>query len=78
MQEFRLLNSDEHANYLQRKGEDPALFRPDICHQALLAILDSPLNKSGKVKVCVHSMLHFVRSSAHATFGINDADCSDS
>ena len=51
MQELRLLNSDEHANYLQRKGQDPALFRPDICHQALLAILDSPLNKAGKVKV---------------------------
>ena len=48
-----MLNSDEHATYLQRKGQDPALFRPDICHQALLAILDSPLNKAGKVKVLV-------------------------
>ena len=51
MQELRLLNSDEHANFLQRKGEDPANFRPDICHQALLAILDSPLNKAGKIRV---------------------------
>ena len=50
-QEYRLLNSDEHANYLQRKSLDPGEFRPDICHQALLAILDSPLNKAGKVKV---------------------------
>lgn len=59
VQEVRLLNSDEHAQYLQRKGEDPALFRPDISHQALLAILDSPLNKAGKVKVC--SMLRLLR-----------------
>lgn len=48
--EFRLLNSDEHANYLQRKQLDPSLYRPDICHQALLSILDSPLNKAGVVK----------------------------
>lgn len=33
LQEYRLLNSDEHAMYLQRKGEDPALYRPDICQQ---------------------------------------------
>eukprot|EP00892_Ulva_mutabilis_P007826 jgi/Ulvmu1/5415/UM022_0210.1 len=49
--EFRLLNSDEHASYLQRKGLDPAVHRPDVCHQALLSILDSPLNKAGVVKV---------------------------
>ena len=27
--------------------------RPDIAHQALLALLDSPLAKAGKIKVCV-------------------------
>ncbi|CAD7701128.1 unnamed protein product [Ostreobium quekettii] len=46
----RLLNCDDHQNYISRKGRDPAHYRPDICHQSLLAVLDSPLNKAGKVK----------------------------
>eukprot|EP01023_Acetabularia_acetabulum_P004796 TRINITY_DN12030_c0_g5_i1.p2 TRINITY_DN12030_c0_g5~~TRINITY_DN12030_c0_g5_i1.p2 ORF type:complete len:231 (-),score=27.55 TRINITY_DN12030_c0_g5_i1:725-1417(-) len=47
---FALLNSDDHGRYLQNKQLDPAEYRPDICHQALLTILDSPLNKAGKIK----------------------------
>lgn len=47
---YELLNCDDHANFLKRHKRDPALYRPDICHQALLAILDSPLNKAGRVK----------------------------
>ncbi|KAI7836671.1 hypothetical protein COHA_009447 [Chlorella ohadii] len=47
---YELLNCDDHANFLRRHGKDPALYRPDICHQALLAILDSPLNKAGRLK----------------------------
>ncbi|KAF5829785.1 pre-rRNA processing protein [Dunaliella salina] len=50
MQVYALLNCDDHANYLKKHKKDPALYRPDICHQALLAILDSPLCKAGKVK----------------------------
>lgn len=48
---YQLLNSDDHAKYLLRHDKDPAEYRPDIVHQALLAILDSPLNKAGKIKV---------------------------
>lgn len=47
---YELLNCDDHAGYLRRHGKDPAHYRPDICHQALLTILDSPLNKAGKLK----------------------------
>lgn len=47
---YQLLNCDDHAMYLKKHKKDPALYRPDICHQALLTILDSPLNKAGKVK----------------------------
>eukprot|EP00250_Pteridium_aquilinum_P014176 c21826_g1_i1 orf=353-1024(-) len=47
---YQLLNCDDHANFLRKHKRDPALFRPDIVHQALLAILDSPLNKAGKLK----------------------------
>lgn len=53
---YQLLNCDDHGKYLSRNGRDPAQYRPDICHQALLAILDSPLNKAGKIKsVFVHT-----------------------
>lgn len=47
---YQLLNCDDHGSYLMKHKKDPALYRPDITHQALLTILDSPLNKAGKVK----------------------------
>ena len=48
---FTLLNSDEHQALLKKMGQDPVNARPDICHQSLLALLDSPLNKSGHLQV---------------------------
>ncbi|XP_078438929.1 nucleolar essential protein-like protein [Wolffia australiana] len=45
-----ILNADDHTNYLRKQGKDPADFRPDILHQAMLAILDSPLNKAGRLQ----------------------------
>ncbi len=50
VQGYQLLNCDDHASFLRRHGKDPAQYRPDICHQALLAILDSPLAKAGHLK----------------------------
>ena len=50
-QAFVLLNCDDHATFLRKHDKDPAQYRPDIAHQALLAILDSPLAKSGRLKV---------------------------
>ena len=47
---YAILNCDDHANFIRRHGKQPGDHRPDICHQALLAILDSPLNKAGRVK----------------------------
>ncbi|XP_068637826.1 uncharacterized protein [Aristolochia californica] len=47
---YQILNSDDHANYLRKHKRDPAEYRPDIVHQALLAILDSPLNKAGRLQ----------------------------
>eukprot|EP00963_Diacronema_lutheri_P003357 scaffold281_cov318-Pavlova_lutheri.AAC.40 len=53
---YQLLNSDEHANFLRRHKKDPADYRPDILHQELLAILDSPLNKAGHIeRIYVHT-----------------------
>ena len=52
---FTLLNSDEHQALLKKMGQDPVNARPDICHQSLLALLDSPLNKSGHLQVYIHT-----------------------
>ena len=48
---FELLNCDEHQGICKRAGRDPADNRPDIVHQVLLALLDSPLNKAGCLRV---------------------------
>eukprot|EP00262_Sarcandra_glabra_P001980 TRINITY_DN12178_c0_g1_i2.p1 TRINITY_DN12178_c0_g1~~TRINITY_DN12178_c0_g1_i2.p1 ORF type:complete len:259 (+),score=48.60 TRINITY_DN12178_c0_g1_i2:171-947(+) len=47
---YQILNSDDHANFLRKHNRNPADYRPDIVHQALLAILDSPLNKAGRLR----------------------------
>ncbi|XP_020202869.1 ribosomal RNA small subunit methyltransferase NEP1 [Cajanus cajan] len=47
---YQLLNSDDHANFLRKNNKNPGDYRPDITHQSLLSILDSPLNKSGRLR----------------------------
>ncbi|CAM8968282.1 unnamed protein product [Rhodiola kirilowii] len=47
---YQLLSADEHSNFLKKNNKNPAEYRPDIAHQALLTILDSPLNKAGRVQ----------------------------
>ncbi|KAI3692016.1 hypothetical protein L6452_31821 [Arctium lappa] len=47
---YQLLNSEDHANFLRKNNRNPAEYRPDISHQAILNILDSPLNKAGRLR----------------------------
>ncbi|XP_071723646.1 uncharacterized protein [Rutidosis leptorrhynchoides] len=47
---YQLLNADDHANFLKRNQKNPADYRPDICHQALLSILDSTIAKAGRLR----------------------------
>ncbi|KAL6326274.1 hypothetical protein AAG906_004771 [Vitis piasezkii] len=47
---YQLLSSEDHANFLRKNNKNPAEYRPDILHQALLTILDSPLNKAGRLR----------------------------
>jgi len=54
-QNFELLNGDDHGQYLRKHNRDPALCRPDIAHQCLLMLLDSPLNRAGRLQVYVHT-----------------------
>ncbi|KAI3703510.1 hypothetical protein L1987_73637 [Smallanthus sonchifolius] len=44
---YQLLNSEDHGHFLKKNNRNPAEYRPDISHQAILNILDSPLNKAG-------------------------------
>ncbi|EJU05992.1 Nep1-domain-containing protein [Dacryopinax primogenitus] len=52
---YALLNCDDHQGILAKTGRDIADARPDIVHQCLLTLLDSPLNKAGLLQVYVHT-----------------------
>ncbi|CAJ0569278.1 unnamed protein product, partial [Mesorhabditis spiculigera] len=53
--DYVLLSSDKHATFLRKMKRDPADYRPDIVHQCLLNLLDSPLNRAGKLQVFMHT-----------------------
>lgn len=48
---YQLLNCDDHKGIHRKYNKNPSDSRPDILHQELMAVLDSPLNKAGHVKV---------------------------
>ncbi|XP_072334808.1 ribosomal RNA small subunit methyltransferase NEP1 [Scyliorhinus torazame] len=52
---FELLNCDKHRSLLQKHNRDPGSIRPDIAHQSLLMLMDSPLNRAGLLQVYVHT-----------------------
>ena len=52
---YQLLNSDDHAHIISKAGGTPADYRPDITHQTLLALLDSPLAKAGRLQIYIHT-----------------------
>ena len=49
------MNSDDHAHQAKKHNRDPADSRPDIVHQCMLALLDSPLNKAGRLQLFIHT-----------------------
>ena len=50
-----LVTADTHSSLLLRLKKEPSEFRPDIVHQCLLTLLDSPLNKAGLLQVLVQT-----------------------
>jgi len=62
--EFSLLNIDEHKGILARAGREFSSARPDITHQCLLMLFDSPLNRAGLLQV-------FIRTSQNVLIEIN-------
>eukprot|EP01128_Nolandella_sp_AFSM9_P002945 TRINITY_DN1337_c0_g1_i1.p1 TRINITY_DN1337_c0_g1~~TRINITY_DN1337_c0_g1_i1.p1 ORF type:complete len:254 (-),score=58.77 TRINITY_DN1337_c0_g1_i1:285-1016(-) len=48
---YELLNCDDHQRIMKRNKRDFSLARPDISHQMLMMLFDSPLNKAGHLQV---------------------------
>lgn len=61
---FGILNVDEHAGILRKSGRDFSTARPDITHQCLLMLLDSPLNRAGLLQV-------YIRTASNVLIEIN-------
>lgn len=61
---FELMNCDDHRDLCKKLKRDHKIFRPDICHQELLALLDSPLNKAGLLQV-------YIRTTSNVLIEIN-------
>jgi len=51
----------------KKMGRDPAASRPDITHQLLLALLDSPLNKAGMLQVYIETTKNVLIEVSPAT-----------
>lgn len=57
-----LLNCDEHMFQIRKLKKDPAFCRPDIVHQCLQVLSESPLNRAGLLQVYVKSQNnHLIR-----------------
>lgn len=52
---YELLNCDRHKSYIIKHKKDPSDCRPDILHQCLLMLFDSPLNRANLLQVYVHT-----------------------
>ncbi|PLW19355.1 hypothetical protein PCANC_09107 [Puccinia coronata f. sp. avenae] len=52
---YTLLNCDDHQSILAKMGRDIASTRPDITHQCLLTLLDSPVNRAGRLQVYIQT-----------------------
>eukprot|EP01132_Coremiostelium_polycephalum_P009618 gene9618-11785_t len=63
-QSYQLLNSDDHIDFLKKHKREASEARPDITHQCLLALFDSPLNKAGLLQV-------FIRTTKNVLIEIN-------
>ncbi|KAH8891679.1 Nep1-domain-containing protein [Thozetella sp. PMI_491] len=52
---YSLLNSDEHIGIMRKMNRDISDARPDITHQCLLTLLDSPVNKAGRLQIYIQT-----------------------
>jgi len=52
---YDLLNVDDHKTIMLKHKRELNDARPDVVHQSLMALLDSPLNKAGKLVIYLHT-----------------------
>jgi len=50
-----IINSDDHMNLIKKMGKSYEDYRPDVLHQCLLNLFESPLNKSGMLQVFIRT-----------------------
>jgi len=62
--DYQLLNADDHRRIATQNDRNPRDYRPDILHQELMALLDSPLNKAGKLQV-------YIKTTANVLIEVN-------
>ena len=53
--DFELLNCDDHRDLCRKWKKDPKMYRPDITHQMLLTLIDSPLNKANRMQIYIRT-----------------------
>ncbi|VDL59075.1 unnamed protein product [Hymenolepis diminuta] len=58
--EYQLLNPDKHKEVIARSGRDVSAIRPDITHQCLLMLMDSPLNRMGLLQVYIRTQKNII------------------
>ena len=52
---FELMNGEDHRRELTKHGREVSSSRPDITHQCLMMLLDSPLNRAGMLQIYIHT-----------------------
>ena len=50
-----LINSDDHQNIIKKMNKSLEDYRPDVLHQCLLNLFESPLNKAGLLQVFIRT-----------------------
>mmetsp|Transcript_31805 Transcript_31805/g.39248 ORF Transcript_31805/g.39248 Transcript_31805/m.39248 type:complete len:260 (+) Transcript_31805:102-881(+) len=55
---YELLNCDDHLHLHKKLNRKPIDSRPDITHQMLLMLMDSPLNKKGYLQVYIRTKMN--------------------
>ena len=50
-----IINSDDHRNLIKKMNKSLEDFRPDVLHQCLLNLFESPLNKAGMLQVFIRT-----------------------
>jgi len=53
--EIEILNSDDHQKQIKMMKKTYEEYRPDVTHQCLLSLFDSPLNKAGYLQVYIRT-----------------------